>query len=352
MEIPDRRLFIVDFEAGDSGMISGGWTLEITTGGGGTPAVFDNRLDFFGNGFSDWVTLSAPTGGNITWKGTRNDNPTPTASRMFRIPFGLSSDDITAFGDYTGDGIADLSVWRTGAQGMYFILRSDNLQLLSIPWGRTGDVPRHEGDYDGDGRMDATILRAEGGGIRWFVLRSGTNTFSTFVFGLTNDIPLVGADYTGDGADDPAVIRVNQTTGEMLWIVGNTVGGLVNKVSWGNFNTDFVVPAGDYDGDGRADFAVWRGFGTAPAVTGQWIILRSGGGVSYIQFGIPGSGDTNPNRDIPLRSGDYDGDKKTDIAVYRPSNQTFYVLRSSNLQLMTQRAGDPGDIPLASLGTF
>ncbi len=346
------RLFIIDFVPGDRGSISGGWTLEITTGGGGVQP-FDNRLDFFGTGFSDWMVISAAPGGNIIWFCLRNDNPSLVNGAVFRAPFGLPTDQVTAFGDYTGDGRSDLNIWRPDAQGLYWILRSDTVQAFNIPWGIPGDITNSEGDYDGDGKLDPTVIREEGAAYRWYVLRSGTNTFSTFVYGLeATDIPLPGADYTGDGADDPTVVRINQASGDILWIVGNTNGGLINKVQWGNFGTDFIIPAGDYDGDSKADFVVWRGFGDSSAANGVWYILRSTGGVDYIQFGIPGDGAVNPNRDLPLRSGDYDGDDKTDVAVYRPSNQTFYVLRSRDRQLMTQKWGFPGDIPLARFGTY
>jgi hypothetical protein len=259
--------------------------------------------------------------------------------------------NLPAFGDYTGDGIADFNVWREGAQSNYWIHRSQNNTAINVPWGTTGDSAGFEGGYDGDGTLDPTVVRPESGALRWYVLRSGTNTFSTFVFGSTNDTPLPGADYTGNGSDDPTVIRLTASN-DIIWLTGTTSGALINNgaVPWGTFSTDYIIPAGDYDGDGKADHVVWRGDGSAPAVNGEWIIRKSTGGVSYIPFGIaaPAGG----SRDVALRSGDYDGDKITDIAVWRPSNNTFYVLRSSDGQLMQQTWGVPGDIPLARFGTF
>jgi hypothetical protein len=69
----------------------------------------------------------------------------------------------------------------------------------------------------------------------------------------------------------------------------------------------------DYDGDGKTDVAVYR--------DGMWYILRSSdGGLTFMGWG-------GMAHDIPLPR-DYDGDGKADIAVYRDG--MWYVLRSSD----------------------
>ena len=70
----------------------------------------------------------------------------------------------------------------------------------------------------------------------------------------------------------------------------------------------------DFDGDRRPDKAVWR-----PS-TGYWYILQSSTSyATYLaqQWGL--------STDITV-VGDYDGDGKTDLAVFR--NTTWYVLES------------------------
>jgi hypothetical protein len=92
----------------------------------------------------------------------------------------------------------------------------------------------------------------------------------------------------------------------------------------------------DYDGDRRTDLGVFR-----PG-NSTWYVLLSGR-----QFGASWSRTWGTTGDVPV-PGDYEGDRRADFAVYRPSNSTWYVLRSDRqFSTSMQRGwGTSGDVPV------
>ena len=138
-------------------------------------------------------------------------------------------------------------------------------------------------------------------------------------------------DYDGDGKADVAVFR--PSTG--AWQVLKSSANLSATVARWGAATDLTVP-GDYDGDGQADVAFYR-----PS-TGLWSILKSGSDyTSTLDLFVGGDGA------VPV-PGDYDGDGKTDVAVYFPATGRWQVFQSSGdfLTEMTTLWGAGSGIPV------
>ncbi len=315
--------------------------------------------DFVGDNRTDWTTLRFTTGGPIRWKVLGNPAPAaPGAAFKRDFDYGLSTDDVTV-GDYVGDSKSDPTVWRDTNATFYvgnFPLGTGGITLnRAVPFGITTDIAGAQGDYDGDGKTDYTLVRVPtgGGGLTWYILSSSTNTFRAVPFGTTTGQTgpalFPGADFNGDGRDELVYLTRNATGTIVNYFIGDAVTGAgVITRSFGNYNTDFSVAPDDYTGDGRADFVAVRQTQGATAI---WYIGNSQNAtVTATSFGIAdptfgGGGD------LPVR-GDFDGDGRHDICVWRESNQTFYYISSLNNSIQGQKHGDLGDTPLGSFGLY
>lgn len=307
--------------------------------------------DFTGDGRTDFsvATLGA-TGTPISWKILRNG--APTLMRIF--DFGVVGD---SFGPQNVIGAlskSEIRVWRAGNFYTTPFPDPGPGPLTVVQWGQPGDNVGRDGDYDGDGIVDDTIIRVVSGVLQWWMrLSSGGSRmvpFGLLQAGITT-LAFQGADFNGDGRDEIVLAQVTSATGSVNWIIGDAVtGSIVLWVQFGNFNVDFVINPADYTGDGLADIAVWRG-GSAGADAGAWFIRNTGTGglVPPVFFGVPDP--TFMNNDLPLR-GDFDGDGRNDIAVWRRATGVWYWLNSTNGTLGAQQWGSSNDVPLPNFFVF
>lgn len=286
-------------------------------------------MDFDGDGKVDY-SIFRP-GDNTWW--LRKGDGTFVANR-----YGLADKDYLTPGDYDGDGKGDLAVYRDD-EGIWYLLKSSDSTFSAFRFGATGDEPVAR-DYDGDGKTDFAVARRTQGLLVWYVWRSATSDWTSTQFGVSTDFTAPG-DYDGDGKFDLAVQRPGTNTNQSTFFIRNSSNSTITTTQWG-FNTDFVVP-GDYDGDGKTDLAVVRE-GATPESQLTWFVLRSdGNGLIVTGFGLTGYDYTT--------QGDYDGDGKTDIAIWRDSTGHFYVLRSSNANVDILKWGMTGDFPIAAYDT-
>lgn len=278
--------------------------------------VGDNAraFDFTLDGKAD-VAVYRPLPEGSLWR-VRNS----TTGTVLELPWGKNTDRLVP-GDYDGDGMFDLGVWRPNESNWYIDTSSGAVNFVK-GWGLSTDIPV-PADYNGDGLTDIAVFRPNEG--NWYIINSNGGG-SIVHWGLSTD-KLVPADYDGDGKADQAVWRSNEGN----WYVRQSTGGTTVR-NWG-LSTDRPVP-GDYDGDGKSDLAVYRG-------AGDWHII-----LSFTNSGFVRNWGLGTDTPIPA---DYDKDGKTDLAVYRPSTGDWHIISSFSGAGIMFSLGDGLDIPIPSV---
>jgi hypothetical protein len=143
-----------------------------------------------------------------------------------------------------------------------------------------------------------------------------------------------GVDISGnDDASRPSVSadgRYVAFTSGASNLVTNDANGYYDDI----FAFPITKPAGNYNGDFKADIAAWR------PTDGNWSVLNSSGAATRVQqWGLGSLGDR------PVAA-DYDGDSKTDLAVFRSTDNSWYILQSSDNTLKAQSWGLSTDKPV------
>jgi uncharacterized repeat protein (TIGR01451 family) len=145
--------------------------------------------------------------------------------------------------------------------------------------------------------------------------------------------PTQAGDFDGDGRTDFAIY--DQTASQFF--VLKSAGG-ASTPQFGNPAHRNVPVSGDFDADGRVDTAIYD------QSASQYFILLSGGGASTPQFGNPA------HTNIPI-AGDFDGDGKADFAIYDQTQSQFFILFSGG-GAVTPQFGNPGHVNIPVAGDF
>jgi len=235
--------------------------------------------DYNGDGISDIAIFRAMAG---AW----------SVRGITHLYFG-SAEDLPVPADYNGDGTTNIGIYR-GRSALWAVrdvTRGYFGGLISQP------VP---GDYNGDGTSEISVFQDRVG---LWALRGLTRMY----FGATGDVPIPG-DYNGDGTDDIAVLR--------RWIGTMTQPGrdqwLVKDVSRFDFGIGMGIPvAGDYDGDGIWEAAVFTP-DPSDSQLGRWTVR----GLTSVGYGLAD--------DLPVPA-DYAGDGSARPAVFREASGLWAV---------------------------
>ena len=195
------------------------------------------------------------------------------------LMFGMTG-DIPVVGDWNGDGISKIGVFRNG--NWYLDSNGNNAWDAgsdgAYTFGMAGDIPV-VGDWNGDGISKIGVFRNG----NWYLDSNGNNAWDAgsdgaYTFGMTGDIPVVG-DWNGDGISKIGVFRNGNwyldSNGNNTWDAGSdgayTFGMAGDIPVVGDWNGDGISKIGvfrngnwyvDYNGDG-----LWNGCGTSGDLT-------------------------------------------------------------------------------------
>lgn len=213
------------------------------------------------------------------------------------------------------------------AQDENFRLLFNRLNLITSQGTRVADFNR-------DDKTDFGVYQPSGALSTLRVLNSGNSSFNVTVQG-TRIIPEFSEYFDAD--------RRLQRDSIISWRRGvanvpfnssyyetSRTGSHIFEAIWGV--EEDIPTGGDFNGDAKTDMTVFR-----PS-EGVWYSMRSDNGTySIARWGASG------DKPVPA---DYDYDGKTDYAVYRPSTGTWWIYRSSDGGSFAVKFGIATDIPL------
>jgi glucose/arabinose dehydrogenase len=164
----------------------------------------------------------------------------------------------------------------------------------------------------------------------------------SFTFGISGDRPITG-DWSGSGTTKIGVYRPSNRTFYLDFNGNGKWDGPAIDRQHIFGSADDTPITGDWDGDGKFQIGVYR-------ASNQTFYLDSNGNGAW-EVGVDARHIFGISGDLPV-IGDWNGDGKSDIAVYRPSVGAFYLDRDGNGQWdgatidRRHSYGIKGDIPV------
>lgn len=268
------------------------------------------------------------------------------------FPFGVGVNTAPYAGRFGGRSRMNLGFWDAATGALNFSTGA-GARNLALPgdWLATQHLPI-PGDYDGDGVTDLAMafLGSVGGQPRWIgrFLLSADGSLKDIQLDPRSIFPAqfnsgqigfgAGQDVSGDGRDEVTIYAqtVNGGMGQMQVEIQRD--GTLNY-----FSGPFWGLLGD-----RVVLGNWVG-GISGNRYGLMVVRKNAGVLEWYLFPNPTPTLWGFSSDFPL-SIDVDEDERNDIAVWRPSDQKVYAIRSSDgAQISYAPIGDAGSVPLAYL---
>ena len=271
-----------------------------------------------GAGFT--VAFSAPASG-ATVTSTQHVGLATDATFGQTKTFTLSVDGVGLFSE-TMTGTTFWYAWDTTRTGN----GSRTLTATVTMAGQTATATLPVTVSNGSAPLSAAFTApAPGAGVRGITTigmassrASGSSTFKLAVDGVvvsTQTVSGTSATYAWNTTTVPNGARTLTLT--VIDGSARTASATIGVTVRNTGDNDAV---NDFDGDGKTDLAVYR-----PA-TGEWFIFGSSTGLQTRVFGAPASSGLG---DVPVPA-DFDGDGKTDMAIYRQATGEWFIFGSAS----------------------
>jgi subtilisin-like proprotein convertase family protein len=334
------NLYVVDTLSGETGSISGGWSLDLTIAPY-TPPVIGCTIPSFGQ-TSSLPVGSSPTGiarGNfnndanqdlvVVNQGANNvsvllGNGMGGFGSAINYGTGTSPYSV-AVGNFNGDMNQDLVVVNSGANSVSVLL-GDGMGGFSAPTNfQVGLSPISVAvaDFNNDMNQDLAVANFGGffAGTVSILLGTGTGTFGPATnFGVRTQPSFVAVG--NFNADSNLDLAVSNFGSDNVSILSGTGTGAFTTEPNVNVGTGPVsIAVADYNSDGKDDLAVAN-------YNADFVVLRLGTGLGTFSTGQNIIAGTNP---IAVVTADFNGDLKPDLAIANSgSNNVRMLLNDGN----------------------
>lgn len=303
---------------------------------------------FVGGNGNDFAQGVATSGNSIILGGKTSSGDLATTGGVVKPTSNASATNPDGFVARIIDTRLDsVGVFRPGST---FLLTQSTTTVISQQATQTSQLAGSRGvsgDWNGDG---TDSIGSFSGGV-WKVRDQNFPTVvlpapfgaKTINFGASGDLPVVG-DWNGDGIDTPGVFRpsTGQFTVTDSTATNPSFTASVTKVNFGLAGDRPI--AGDWDGDGKDSVAVYRPSTGQTFFTNADVSVTSTGAIT-LNPGVDITAFLGIAEDLPV-GGDWNGDGVDSLGLWRPSTAQFFLSDDNGTLRPTFIFGQLGDQPI------